>query len=54
MQNFGLQLWAHLADFIEEDAAFVGQLEFARFLLHGSRESSAIEAEQLRLEHVMR
>ena len=50
LQQLGLQRRAHLADFVQEQRAVIGELELARLVLYRARERPAFEAEQLRLE----
>jgi hypothetical protein len=54
MEQLGLQRGRHLADFVEEDGAVVGELELARLGLQGAAEGAALEPEHLRLEQVAR
>ena len=54
MQQLGLQRGRHLADFVQEDGAVVGELELAWLCLQGAAEGAALEPEHLRLEQVAR
>ena len=49
-QNLGLNRGAHVADFVEEQAAAVGLLEAADALAIGAGEGALLVSEQLRLE----
>ncbi len=52
-QDLGLRVLAHVADFVEEQAAAVGLLEAADALLVGAGEGALLVAEQLGLEQVL-
>jgi len=45
-EQFGLQFQRNVADVIEENGAFVGELEAANFLGNGSGERAALVAEK--------
>ena len=49
-QQLGLQVLRQLADLVEEDAAFLGELELARLRLHRPGEGAFLVAEQLGFE----
>ena len=49
-QQQALHAQRHLADFVEEDRAAVGQFELARLVAVGAGEAALDVAEQLRLE----
>ena len=48
-EDFGLQGQFHIADFIEEQGASIGQLEFPHFGFYGPGEGAAFVTEQFRL-----
>ena len=49
LQQLGLELVVHIADFIEKDGALVGHLEHARLALESAGKRAALVAEQLAL-----
>ncbi len=53
-QQLGLHSQGHLADFVEEQSASLGQLEPAFLLAIGAGEGPAFVAEELALEQVLR
>lgn len=50
MQQFGLELDIHIADFVQQDHPTVGGLEFSGLAPGGASESSPLVAEQLALQ----
>jgi hypothetical protein len=53
-QQARLQLWRHVADFVQEQRAAVGLLETAATQLVGAREGTLLVTEQFGLEQVGR
>src|SRR5208283_4988566 len=52
MQQLGLQGWRHLANFIQQDGAFIAELEFAGLGVRRAGEGTRFVAEQLALQQV--
>jgi len=52
VQQLGLQAGRHLADFIQQDCAFVAQLEFSRLGMVRAGEGSSFIAEQFALQQI--
>src|SRR5450631_1128309 len=52
VQQLGLHGWAHLADFIQQQGSFVGQLEFAGLRFYCTCEGSNLVAEKFALEQL--
>src|SRR5467141_1239162 len=50
VQQLGLQVGAHLRNFIEEDRALVGEFKFSRFRTNGAGESALFESKQFGFE----
>src|SRR5439155_1569060 len=53
-EQFGLETEGHLTDLVEEERPAVGRLEQPAPRLAGAREGALLEAEQLRLEQLLR
>ena len=52
VQQLGLQQRRHLANFVEQDRAFVAQLEFARLGMVGAGKRAGFVTEQLALQQI--
>src|SRR5258708_25377612 len=52
VQQLGLQVGAHLRDFIEKDSSLIGEFKFPRFRTNGTCESALFESEQLRFQQL--
>src|SRR5712692_6591363 len=50
VQQFGLQVRAHLRNFVEEDGALVGEFKFPGFRTNGAGESALFESKQFGFE----
>ena len=53
-KKLGLKRRRHVADFVEEQRAVIGELELAGLLLQRAGEGAALKAEQLGLEEIGR
>ena len=54
VQELGLQVRAHLRDFVEEDGAFVGHFEFAGLGAHRAGKRALLITEQFRFQELAR
>ncbi len=54
VQELGLQPYAHVSDFVQQDHAAIGRFELPRSDFHGTGEGSALVAEQLAFEQFLR
>src|SRR5260370_38050077 len=54
VQQFCLQVRAHLRNLIQEDRALVGHFKLARLAANRSRESALLKSEKLRLQEFSR
>src|ERR1700719_1237168 len=52
VQQLGLQMGAHLRNFIEEDRALVGEFKFSGFRTNRARERALFESKQLGFEQL--
>src|SRR5437868_9697739 len=53
-KQFGLQRRRNIADLVQEERAFIGQLEAANFLRDGSSERAFLVAEELTFQQIQR
>jgi hypothetical protein len=53
-QQFGLKLRGNIANLIQEEGAFIGQLEAAQLLRYGSSECALLVAKKLALQEIQR